>query len=240
MIVALDTLAPVALDALDAEVALRVRADRKHVVDLALVERLVERLAPAYAALEIGGLRRFAYDTVYFDTPDLHTLRAHVQRRRSRFKARSRLYADTGVAAFELKRKGHRGDTVKLRLPYRPVDHGTVTREARAFLTEHLIDVPVLEPVLQTTYTRITLAGPAERVTIDLDLAYDGARLKPGLAIVETKSARGDGPAERVLRELGSRPVGLSKYAMGAGLTLLPAPPNDLRRLARRAFAVHA
>ena len=68
MIGVLDTLAPITLDQLDAVVAMRTRADRKHVVRREVAERLVERLAPTYAALEIGGLRAFAYDTVYFDT----------------------------------------------------------------------------------------------------------------------------------------------------------------------------
>jgi hypothetical protein len=74
---------------------------------------------------------------------------------------------------------------------------------ARAFLAEHLPDVPPLEPVLRTTYTRVTLAGPAERVTIDSDLAYDeAAGLRPEWVLVETKSPRGHGIADDVLRDL--------------------------------------
>ena len=69
--------------------------------------------------LEIAGRRAFAYDTVYFDTGDLLTARAHVQRRRRRFKCRSRLYVDTEACAFELKTKGARGGTVKHRIAYR-------------------------------------------------------------------------------------------------------------------------
>jgi hypothetical protein len=238
VIAGLDALEPVTLAALDADVALRERVDAKHVVGLDTLATLLERLRTTHAALEIDGRRAFAYDTIYFDTPCLQTVRAHVQRRRARFKCRTRLYADSGVCAFELKTKDNRGGTVKRRIPLDPVAHGRLTPAARAFLSEHLADVPDLEPILQLTYTRITLAGPGERVTADLGLRYDGgARLRPGLAVVETKSPRGGGVADRVLRDLGSRPVPLSKYVMGAGLTRLAAPPNDLRRLARRCFA---
>jgi hypothetical protein len=148
MIGLLDELAPVGLDQLDGELALHTRADRKHLVARTVVDRLLERLAGTHAALEIGGLRAFAYDTIYFDTPDLAALRAHVQGRRLRFKCRSRLYVDTALCAFELKRKDGRGSTVKLRLGCDAIEHGRVTPAARAFLSEHLIDVPRLEPVL--------------------------------------------------------------------------------------------
>jgi hypothetical protein len=97
--------------------------------------------------------------------------------------------------------------------------------------------VPSLQPVLRTAYTRITLAGAGERVTIDLGLSYGEAWLRPGWAIVETKSTRGTAIADATLRRLGSHPLPLSKYLIGAGLTLMPSPPADTRLLARRYFA---
>lgn len=234
---ALDALEPVSLSDVEDAVPLRVRADRKHLVEVASLDELLCRLAPTHRVLEIDGLRAFAYDTVYFDTGDLLTARAHVQRRRRRFKCRSRLYVDTNTCAFELKTKGVRGRTVKHRIAYEPSQRGTITPRAHAFLAEHLDEVPELRPVLRTTYTRITLAGPDERATIDLDLSYGSAWLRPGWAIVETKSARGAGIADRELRSLRSRPLSLSKYVIGAGLTRMPTPPNDARQIARRYFA---
>lgn len=235
---ALERLGSVDLAALDATVPLRVREDRKHVVALATLEALLERLTPTHAALEIGGRRAFTYDSVYFDTDTLLTARAHVQRRRRRFKCRSRLYVDSGMCAFEVKVRGPRGETVKHRMPYDPADHGVLTPAARAFVAEHADQRPDLAPVLRTTYTRTTLAGPAERVTIDLALSFGAARLRDGWAIVETKSARGAGVADRELLRLGSRPVSLSKYVVGTGLTRMPQPPNDTRRIARRYFCL--
>ena len=232
----LDAFEPVPLDELDAALALPVRTDRKFVIDQHALELLLDRLADTHAVLEIAGRRVFAYDSVYFDTPELLTARAHVQRRRRRFKARSRLYLDSGVCCFELKVKGARGETVKHRLPYDAADHGRLTPQAMAFLGEHLDRVPELAPVLRSSYRRSTLAGPDERVTVDLDLSFGPARLRPGWAIVETKTPRGAGVADAVLRELGVRPVPLSKYLIGSGLTLMENPPNDVRRIVRRYF----
>jgi hypothetical protein len=234
---ALSALEPLSLAEMDGAVPLRVRADRKHLVEVSCLDAFLRRLAPTHRTLEIDGRRAFAYDTLYFDTGDLLTARAHVQRRRRRFKCRSRLYVDTDTCAFELKTKGARGETIKHRIAYAPPEHGTITPGARAFLAEHLDEVPELRPVLRTTYTRITLAGPGERATIDLDLSYGRAWLRPGWAIVETKSARGAGIADRELRRLRSRPLSLSKYVLGAGLIHMPTPPNDTRRIARRYFA---
>jgi hypothetical protein len=224
------------LEELDSSVAFRVRADHKHVVDRPTLDALLARLAGSHRALEIDGRREFVYDTVYFDSESLLTARAHVQRRRRRFKCRSRHYVDTGACAFELKLKSGRGDTVKLRIPHPVEHHGTITAGARSFIAEHLDRVPQLAAVLRTRYTRITLAGPDERVTIDLDLSYGDVRMRPEWAIVETKSARGTGVADRALRDLRTRPLPLSKYLLGTGLTLMDSPPNDTRRIARRYF----
>jgi hypothetical protein len=233
---ALHAFRPVPLDALETTVPLRVRTDRKYVLDRQALGRLLERLADTHAVLEIDGRRAFAYDTVYFDTPGLQTVRAHTQRRRRRFKARSRLYADAGVCWFEVKVKGPRGETVKHRLPYDTADHGVMTPAAAAFVAEHADPVPELVPVLHTVYRRSTLAGPGERMTVDVDLSFGRARLRPEWAIVETKSPRGAGIADGVLRELGARPIPLSKYLIGSGLTLMETPPNDIRRTLRRYF----
>ncbi|MGI8622457.1 MAG: VTC domain-containing protein [Solirubrobacteraceae bacterium] len=233
----LERLDNVSLAELEASVPLRVREDRKHVLDAVTLQRLYELLAPTHAALEIGGRRAFTYDSVYFDTEELLTARAHVQRRRRRFKCRSRLYVESGTCAFELKVKGARGETVKHRMPYDTADHGALTPDARAFVAEHVDQTPDLVPVLRTTYTRTTLVGPAERVTIDVELSFGAARLRDGWAIVETKSVRGAGVADGELRRLGSRPVSLSKYVLGTGLTRMPNPPNDSRQIARKYFS---
>src|SRR3954453_438397 len=196
------------LPSLEADAALAVRTDRKHLLAWDGVTRLLQALALTHAALEIDGRRAFAYDTTYFDTDDLHCFRAHVQGRRRRFKCRTRLYADSDVCALEVKLRGDGEQTVKLRRPMSARRHGSLDAAGRAFLGTCLEEVPALSPALRGRHTRVTLVGEGERCTLDFDLAYaGGGALAAGLVIVETKSVLGRGLADRALLGLGSRPV---------------------------------
>ena len=231
---------PIALAAVNARAALESRVDRKYVVAWEVVEQLAERLRETHAILEIGGARTFGYRTLYYDSDALASYRAHVQGRRRRFKARVREYVESGRVRVEVKTKGRRGETVK-----RWTDESDLSAFARTVVADAygLAVAGELEPSLVTVYRRLTLAAreSAERVTIDYDLSFEtpagvAASLRDGHAIVESKSPRGRGIADRVLRELGARPVRVSKYVIGVGLTR-GAVPAELRPLARRYFA---
>ena len=86
---AVEGYAAVGLDEVVSLAALQDRVDVKYLVPVADFVRLAERLADTHAALESDGRRAFAYRTTYFDTPELHTYRAHLQQRRRRYKCRS-------------------------------------------------------------------------------------------------------------------------------------------------------
>jgi hypothetical protein len=222
------------LATLEANAALAVRTDRKHLLGWGDVKRLLESLVPTHAALEIGGRRAFAYDTTYFDTEDLHCFRAHVQGRRRRYKCRTRLYADTGVCALEVKLRGAGDQTVKLRQPVAARDHGCLDANGRAFLGDCLGSVPAMAPTLRGHHTRVTLVGDGERCTLDFDLRYvGGGALAAGLVIVESKSERGRGSADRALLAMRSRPMPCSKYCLGIALQRRAAAPLELRPLLR-------
>jgi VTC domain len=241
-----EAFAPIGLEQLDAGAALRDRVDVKYVVPLDAFAALADRLLATHAALEIDGRRAFAYRSRYFDTPELRVFRDHIQQRRRRYKCRSRQYLDTGAYAFEVKLKGLRGRTVKHRMAH---DGHDLSDAAIGFLRDCLDSAygrepdSGLRPALDVAYTRVTLVAPAlgERVTCDFDLAFAGpsgagGRLDAGMAIVESKSPRGDALADRVLRELGHRPQpSCSKYCLGVALTR-PVAGNPLRSLLRRHF----
>lgn len=92
---------------------------------------------------------------------------------------------------------------------------------------------------LSVACRRLTVASPEllERLTCDVALELGGARLDPGYAIVESKSARGDATADRLLLELGVRHLGrCSKYCLGMALERPEVRANHFRPIMRRYF----
>jgi len=244
---AAEGLAPVGLAELErSPAALLDRVDRKYLVPAERYLALADRLAATHRVLEVAGTRAFRYHTTYYDTTALDAYRHHVQRRRRRFKCRSRRYEDSGACAFEVKLKGVRGRTVKHRMPYEHALHGTLSPAALRFVHERLVGVygrgpaATLGPSLAMEYSRVTFADVerGERLTCDFELAFTGGgRLAGGAVILESKSLRGAGLADRVLRELGERPVeACSKYCLGIAMTRPQVPVNPFRRLLGRWF----
>jgi hypothetical protein len=238
------------LDPIDLPEVLRVaelqtRMDRKYLVSTEQVADLVGDLDGRYRVLRIDGRGLFGYESVYFDTPDLMTFRAHQQGRRCRFKVRTRTYADTGDCLVEVKLKGRRGVTVKERLVHAPEARDRLDGPARAFVNEVLSDFDAapdwrLDPVLHTRYHRATLVDPDEgaRLTFDIELGFcgpDGVASGPDRVIVESKSA-GAGDADRALARRGVRAVCLSKYCVGIALTRPGVTANRWNRVLRREF----
>lgn len=246
---------PVDLDEVVRLAALQVRLDRKYLVPADEVPGLVEELAGGYRALDIGGRRLFGYESVYFDTADLATFRAHRQGRRRRYKLRTRTYTDSGDCLVEVKLKDRRGITVKHRLPHPPECRDRLDDRAHAFIASALAGIcldppPALVPVLRTTYRRATLVdlGDGARVTFDVDLRFCGsgrhaADAQPGgtapggagRVVVESKSA-GWSSADRVLARRGFRPVRLSKYCVGIAITRPELAANRWNRVLRQDF----
>jgi hypothetical protein len=240
----------VSLQEVEERAALQMRVDRKYIVDLETLERLLSNLGDDYRALEVDGERLQQYDSVYFDTPDLAGYKAHLQGRRKRFKCRTRMYGKS-VCFFDLKLKGRRGETVKSRLPLSTLEHGSLTSRATAFLKRGLLReyghaAPAgLVPSLQTSFKRLTLihSHKAERLTLDFGITFsrigsgEHYRIRPGHVLIETKSGSQLGTVDRFLLALGARPLTMcSKYALGIALANAALPTNPYRPLLRRHF----
>ncbi|GAA1814136.1 VTC domain-containing protein [Luedemannella flava] len=205
---------------------------------------MIAELVPTTRVLEIGGIRSFAYDSVYFDTPDLTSYLLAARRRRHRFKIRTRTYVDSDLCFLEVKTRDARGATVKDRLPYSPVDRATIG-PGRDYVDTMLggrYDIAAFAPTLVTRYQRTTLYLPAtdSRATVDTDLALEdahgrGLRL-PGLAIVETKTGSTASAVDRLLWARGHRPTQVSKYATGLAALRPDLPDGPWRRTLRRHF----
>lgn len=251
----LDGLPAVGLEQVVADAGLMTRTDRKYVVPLESLPALVERVVavdPGTRVLDIQGRRRHAYSSTYLDTPELDGYWRSARRRRRRFKVRSRHYRDTDLAFTEVKTRGPRGTTVKTRTPL--LDHGP-THDLEVLPDVHLafvdselaragvdgVDASGLVPTLHTSYLRSTLWLPSSgsRVTIDTDLAWslpwsEQTVQVPGLAVVETKTARGGVGIDRALWAEGHRPMRISKYGTGLSLLVPELPSHRWHRTLTR------
>jgi VTC domain len=237
---------PVNLERVLSVAQLTTRVELKYLVPLAGLPAFLQRLPAQLAVLDIGGRRIFDYESVYFDTEDLALYHHHVQGRRNRYKARVRSYCDSGDAMFEVKFKGRRGQTVKERLPYDYRRRGELTPEGSEFLDTVIAQAygfkpPPLRPTLTTAYRRATLVDVdrASRLTIDVSLGWFDRRSShraEHLALIESKSLAGPGPADALLRSMGRRPVRISKYCLGVALLHPDTAANPWNRLLTRQF----
>ena len=240
--------APIGLKELNNLAELQTRVDRKYFVPAELFHQLIARLADEMQVLEIDGRRTFGYESFYFDTPQLSTYRAHLQRRRQRFKARTRTYTDTGLCMFEVKLTGARGETVKQRVPHPQELRAELTDDALNHLGSTLRDayhqdLPAgLRPTLVTSYRRTTFVSRTgeARLTCDVGLVCGDVehevRDTGTHVLVESKSAgRGSAP-DRILRELGVRPAKVSKYCVAVAALHPELPSNPWHQTLQRYF----
>lgn len=243
-----DHLAPIGLDEIVERAALLHRVDRKYVLARRDLPALLAELPADTRALQIGDRRTFGYRSVYLDTPDLVSFRMSGQKRRRRFKVRTRCYLDTGTSWLEVKTRGARRVTVKQRIEHPDAEAAGLAVEGQKFVTHALADARVapldaltLRPTLVTSYARTTLflPGSHSRATIDTELGWTslgaagGDLDRPGIAIVETKTGATPSAVDRLLWRRGHRPVSISKYGVGVA-ALHDVHPLKWRRTLHR------
>lgn len=232
----LAALDPIGLDEVTALAELHQRHDAKFLLGVGEVDRLVAELSPRVRVLEVHDERLIRYDTVYFDSPDLTTYRWHVQRRRRRYKVRTRHYGEATATVLELKLKATLGQTVKRRWPHPEPTPDTFGAASRA-LVDHELEAAYgqrlfdeVGPVARTRFVRSTLVDTVlgERITIDRYLVADvqghEVSFDPDLAIVECKTSSIHAPLLHTMVRLGHRPVRVSKYGLGVVAAQRHAP----------------
>jgi hypothetical protein len=218
---------------------LQTRTDRKYLVSPAVVSQLVDEVN--LSALEIGGTRRFRYQSIYFDTPDLASFHGAALGRRKRFKVRTRGYLDANEVVLEVKRRGRRGQTVKDRLPV--TEQGILLADGLVFI-EPLVGRLQLEATVETTYTRTTLVDLEAPFRVAVDTAVSARDLSSGaqvsvgnLLVVETKSAGPPTTVDRWMWAHGHRPVRFSKYCTSLAALRPELPSNRWHRAIDRYMA---
>src|SRR5262249_4236005 len=100
---------------------------------------------------------------------------------------------------------------------------------------------------LSNNYRRMTLVARdgAERLTCDFDLSFAeptgrSGRLSSDFLVLETKTIRGKGAADRTLKAIGARPLFCSKYCVGTALLQPDVKSNELRGVVQRYFQSNA
>lgn len=241
----LDALRRISLDDVIACAPATTRVDRKYLIPVQRAEDLLAELPSSLRLLSINDRVTTSYRSTYFDTADLVTCRAHIQRRRRRWKARSRLYVEDGLCRLELKVRDGSGLTRKVFHASTPESYGQMNGVAAAFFHRQLLnhgvtDAPRLEPAVEISYERATLADPESgtRVTIDLGVRatreHQAVEVDPSYLVVETKGGHAPGVTDRLLLGVGARPVSFSKYAASASLMDPRVADNDVRHLLGR------
>ncbi len=224
---------------------LQTRTDRKYLVPPVIFEAFVDGIRDSYRVLDIGGLRTFRYESVYFDTPELASYLGAARGRRRKFKVRTRTYLDSGESVLEVKTEGGREQTLKERLPYRIELRDRIDATGAAFIEELIAldgGAGALQPVLTTRYARTTLVDleRGARITCDADLELTdpagGHAAMRDHVLVETKAASTAGHADRLLWQLGVRPATISKYCVGLAALNPSLPSNRWHRTLKRHF----
>ena len=174
----------ISLKAMNEKAAMQTRVDRKYIVDAETAAKVLSTLDADASVMEIDGQRDFAYDSVYFDTPQMQSYHSAAYSRDDTFKIRTRSYLDSELTFLEVKTDGEQDMTVKKRIPYTFENRDTLTAEGYEYITAALGDIlagPVhkLEAVLTTGYRRTTVFLPqseknpvASRMTVDNALTW--------------------------------------------------------------------
>ncbi len=108
----------ISLEAMNEKAAMQTRVDRKYIVDAETAAKVLSTLDADASVMEIKGQRDFAYDSVYFDTPQMQSYHSAAYSRDDTFKIRTRSYLDSELTFLEVKTDGEQDMTVKKRIPY--------------------------------------------------------------------------------------------------------------------------
>lgn len=226
-----DSFAAIGLAALNEKAEMLARIDNKYILRAHQLQPAIASFAEVFDCLDIDGLRGFDYSTVYFDDDELRGYYDHHQRRRKRCKARIRSYVDADLHYLEVKLNDRRSTTLKKRLRI-AAPAVELDRQAFDFIDSCYREVygepfrKQLSGTIRITYRRYTLVAKdgGERMTLDtgMHFAAGGAAATPphDMFIIETKSARGNGIADKILRSLHVKPTKrVSKFCIGLAAT---------------------
>lgn len=196
------------------------RVEVKYLIPIHLLPQILDEALPYYRILEIKGQRISAYESLYFDTPQLDLYHNHQSGRRNRYKIRFRKYTNTSVSFLEIKHKNNKGRTIKKRIE--STTEKVFNAEMIYFLeASSPFGLSDIQENLGVNYHRMTFVNRIsnERLTIDINLHFEanGQEISfPKIAVVEIKQEQLRGsPIVDILRKYNLREGSLSKYCLG-------------------------
>jgi len=238
---------PISLKQLNATADMLERLDNKYVVGETLLRSALVELSRHFDILEIDGKRCFTYETCYFDDPAKTSYFDHHRERRQRCKVRVRKYTDAQLCFVEVKLKTKRLITIKKRLECAVDKYGTLDEAAWAHIRSSYRNLygrdfnQELQPAVEMRYQRMSLVAKdgGERMTIDFDMVFSAAgrscSIDENTFIVETKSANGNGIADKILRALHQHPtMPCSKYCVAMAALQQVAKRNKFLPVLRK------
>ncbi len=219
----LETFRPISLKEMDS-VKLMNRFDTKYFFNSSLIKDILLNAQNKYKVLEINNTRQFLYLTTYYDTPEFILYNDHLHGKMNRIKIRQRRYDITGTEFFEIKFKTNKGFTLKSRIENNCSEELNDSTEnflksKTQFHNSHL------NKVIRNDFIRITLVNNemTERATLDYNLSFSNFRksTEPSqVGILEIKMDKQSGTSDlvQIMKNLGIRPKGISKYCLGVAL----------------------
>jgi VTC domain len=190
------------------------RKDFKYTFAIKHLPAILQQLQPHYSILKINDYLYTDYITDYYDTDDFQFYMQHHNGKSNRYKVRLREYVQSKVCYYEVKYKNNKNWTSKQRQKISsldvPIDQ----------YTKAITEMPLCKK-LKVQYCRITLLSNnnSEKLTFDINLSYskEGSAVDYNqLCIAEVKSKTHHPYVFRqLIKELGYRTQGLSKYCFG-------------------------
>lgn len=206
----------ISLTDLNTRALLQNRVDKKFVLPLDNLMKILQECKNEYYILKIDDNCIFDYINLYYDTPELKYYHQHHSGRARRYKIRERIYKNSGSHFIEVKQKKSNGKTIK----YRAVSDNI--EQASVFLNQ-FSDVNPAELIntLKNNFKRITLLhkNKVEKITIDLNLKFESGTNfinYDNIIIAEVKTENYSNiDFCKIMKSYSVREGALSKYCLG-------------------------
>ena len=212
----LQTYKTIGLEALNKNLLLTNREDRKYVFPINQLEKVLLKCNENYAILEIGASRIFDYRNTYYDTKDLSMYHQHQRGKKTRCKLRHRVYLQTNDSYFEVKTSNNKDKTTKERCKAQSINDATeLIEQYSPSKVNELLESLCIE------YKRITLLHKVhtEKITFDIQMSCSRAENKISfeqLVFAEVKTMTGHNIAFcTIMKDMEIRSGSLSKYCIG-------------------------